>query len=111
VIPLRYDPAAEAELLDQVAYFESQRLGLGTRFLAEVKASETLISQFPYSSTEIDPGIRNLSISLFSFLLSGRRWRRSSGRSALQTKTRLLDTPHLKDDRENDDSRIPRVPF
>jgi hypothetical protein len=46
VIPVRYDPAAELELLSQIQYLESRRVGLGRRFFSEVKESEALIAQF-----------------------------------------------------------------
>jgi hypothetical protein len=43
VIKVRYFPAAEQELLDEIAYLESQSPGLGRRFLTEVNRVESEI--------------------------------------------------------------------
>jgi hypothetical protein len=69
VIPVRYDPAAELELLSQIQYVESRRVGLGRRFFSEVKESETLIAQFPESSVEIGPGVRKRVLPNFQHSL------------------------------------------
>jgi toxin ParE1/3/4 len=69
VIPVRYDPAAELELLSQIAYLESRRAGLGSRFLSEVKESEALIARFPESSSEIEPGVRKRVLPNFQYSL------------------------------------------
>jgi len=69
VIAVRYDPDAALELLDQAAYLEAQRDGLGRRFLAEVKESEALIAQFPLSSVEVEEGIRKRVLPTFQYSL------------------------------------------
>jgi toxin ParE1/3/4 len=69
VIPVRYDPAAELELLNQIQYLESRRVGLGRRFYSEVKESEALIAQFPESSVEIGPGVRKRVLPNFRYSL------------------------------------------
>lgn len=69
MISVRYDPAAELELLSQIAYLESRRAGLGHRFLSEVKESEALIAQFPEASVEIEPGIRKRVLPSFQYSL------------------------------------------
>jgi toxin ParE1/3/4 len=69
VIPVRYDPAAELELLSQIQYLESRRVGLGRRFFSEVKESEALIAQFPESSLEIGPGVRKKVLPNFQYSL------------------------------------------
>jgi hypothetical protein len=65
VIPVGYDPAAELELLGQIAFLESRRAGLGSRFFSEVKASEDFISRFPAGSVEIEPGLRKRVLTDF----------------------------------------------
>ena len=45
--PVRYHEAAEGELLDEIGYLELQPKGLGQRFFAEVRRTESLIAQFP----------------------------------------------------------------
>ena len=58
MIPVRYDPAAELELLSQIRYLESRRVGL---------ESETLIAQFPESSVEIGSGVRKRVLPNFQY--------------------------------------------
>ena len=41
-------PAAEAEHLEQVAYYESKQTGLGARYLAEVNAALEYIAEAPH---------------------------------------------------------------
>lgn len=50
---VRYFPPAEEELLDGIAYLESQSKGLGRRFLNEVKRVELEVAQFPQSGATI----------------------------------------------------------
>ena len=69
MIPVRYDPAAELELLSQIQYLESQRVGLGRKFLSEVKESEALIARFPESSVEIGPCLRKRVLPNFQYSL------------------------------------------
>ena len=69
MISVRYDPAAELELLSQIAYLESRRAGLGSRFLHEVKESEALIARFPASSAEIETGLRKRVLPNFQYSL------------------------------------------
>lgn len=69
MIPVRYDPAAELELLSQIQYLESRRAGLGRRLFSEVKESEALIAQFPESSVEIGPGVRKRVLPNFQYSL------------------------------------------
>jgi len=53
VTPIKYHEAAEAELLNEIAYFELQVAGLGRRFYAQVQRAENLIAQFPESGLEL----------------------------------------------------------
>jgi plasmid stabilization system protein ParE len=59
VTPVRYHEAAEEELLHEIGYLELRANGLGRRFLRRFR-DEKLISQFPESSEEIRPNIRNV---------------------------------------------------
>lgn len=67
--PVRYHEAAEDELLDELGYLEFQAGGLGRRFFAEVRRTESLISQFPQLAEEIRPGIRKRIIQKFRYSL------------------------------------------
>ena len=67
--PVRYHAAAEDELLDELGYLEFQARGLGRRFFAEVRRTESLIAQFPQSGEEIRPGIRKRILQKFRYSL------------------------------------------
>jgi toxin ParE2 len=69
VSPVKYHEAAEAELLNEIAYFELQVAGLGRRFYAEVQRADHLIAQFPESGPELSPGIRKHIVRTFPFSL------------------------------------------
>jgi hypothetical protein len=69
VIKVRYFPAAEQELLDEIAYLGSQSPGLGRRFLTEVKRVESEITQFPSAGREIATDIRKLTLQKFRYSL------------------------------------------
>jgi len=55
---LRYHEAAELELLQEIAYLESQRPGLGRRFLSEVVQLEEQILEHPDAGAPLRPEIR-----------------------------------------------------
>jgi toxin ParE1/3/4 len=68
VKPVLFHPAAEAELLDAMAFYESRRAGLGLSFQIEVKRVVGLIQQTPdrwatYKSTPF----RKCSLKRFPF--------------------------------------------
>jgi plasmid stabilization system protein ParE len=69
VTPLRFHEAAENELRKAIGYFETQRTGLGRRFLAEVRRARLHLTCFPESAPEIGPGIRKYVIRKFRFSL------------------------------------------
>jgi plasmid stabilization system protein ParE len=54
--PVRYHPAAEDELLNEIGYLELRVPSLGRRFYAEVRRAEGLIARFPESAREVLPG-------------------------------------------------------
>lgn len=67
--PIKYHPAAEDELMNEIGYLELRALGLGRRFHAEVRKAESFIRQFPKSGHEISPGIRKHLLRKFPFSL------------------------------------------
>ncbi|MGD0011601.1 MAG: type II toxin-antitoxin system RelE/ParE family toxin [Terriglobia bacterium] len=67
--PVRYHPAAEDELLNEIGYLELRVPGLGRRFYAEVRRAESLMAQFPESAREVLPGIRKYTVRKFPFSL------------------------------------------
>lgn len=67
--PIRYHEAAEDELLHEIGYLELQANRLGRRFFAEVRRTEMLVSRFPESAKEIQPGIRKRTLRMFSYSL------------------------------------------
>jgi len=69
VTPVRYHPAAEDELLNEIGYLELRAKGLGRRFFAEVRRAESLIAQYPESAREILPGIRKRVLRKFRYAL------------------------------------------
>jgi toxin ParE2 len=69
VIPFRYVPAAEEELLNEIGFLELRASGLGRRFYGEVRRAEDLIAQFPESGYELSPGIRKCRLRKFPFSL------------------------------------------
>lgn len=67
--PVRYHPAAEDELLNEIGYLELRAKGLGRRFFTEVRRAESLIAQYPESAREILPGIRKRVLRKFRYAL------------------------------------------
>ena len=67
--PVRYHPAAEDELLNEIGYLELRVPGLGRRFYAEVRRAESLIARFPESAGEVLPGLRKYTLRKFPFSL------------------------------------------
>lgn len=64
---VRYHRAAEAELLDEIAWLESQSAGLGQRLLDEVLRAEDQLRRFPESAEEVRPSIRRLVLRAFPY--------------------------------------------
>lgn len=61
-------PAAEAEHLQQVDYYESKQAGLGARYLAEVTAALAYISASPTRFAIVRrPSLRRLTLRRFPF--------------------------------------------
>lgn len=49
----RFLPEAEAEHLDQIAWYESQRAGLGARYLDDVVDGLAIISEGPHRQPQV----------------------------------------------------------
>lgn len=63
-------PAAEAEHLSQVVYYESRQRGLGARYLAEVTAAVAVICDAPHRFPIVHaPMLRRLSLKRFPFAI------------------------------------------
>ena len=62
-----FHPAAEAEFLESVGYYESKVPGLGGALINEFQALATLIGESPMAwRIELEPGIRSVPPSAFS---------------------------------------------
>ena len=63
-----FHPAAEAEYLESIAYFESKRAGLGASFLAEFEITLEHVAEAPrrYPIEKI-PDIRRTQMKRFPF--------------------------------------------
>lgn len=61
-----FHPAAEAEFLESVGYYESQALGLGGALIAEFEALANLIGETPKGwQVELPPDIRRAPLHRF----------------------------------------------
>jgi len=66
-VTARFHPAAEAEYLDQVRYYEECRPGLGGEFVDDVRAAIARATDFPRAWTPIGRGVRRCLLSRFPF--------------------------------------------
>ena len=61
-----FHPAAEAEFLESVGYYESKVPGLGGAFMEEFEALAILIGESPKGwQVELEPGIRKAPLHRF----------------------------------------------
>jgi hypothetical protein len=66
----RFHPAAGAEHLGHVAYYETHRTGLGGAYLAEFEAALALICEGPQRfAVVVPPDIRRLHLRRFPILV------------------------------------------
>jgi hypothetical protein len=63
----RFHPEAESEFNDSVAYYDSQKEGLGMEFVGEVFAAIQRILQFPLSWPKITKECRKCITKRFPF--------------------------------------------
>ena len=63
-----FHPAAEAEHLESVAYFESKRPGLGAMYLAEFESVMSTVCEAPHRyPVEKQPDVRRVRMKRFPF--------------------------------------------
>jgi len=67
VIPVRFLPAAEAELLHEVEYYSNARAGTGIRFQAAVEASVERAARHPLGGAPSPKGTRSVLVKGFPF--------------------------------------------
>lgn len=61
-----FHPAAEAEFLESVGYYESKVSGLGGAFIMEFEALAALIGESPKAwRVELEPDIRSVALQRF----------------------------------------------
>jgi len=65
----RFHDAADAELAEAVAYYDGKALGLGDRFLAEVKSATRNIEEYPEIAPIVDLGVRAKLLVRFPYSL------------------------------------------
>jgi plasmid stabilization system protein ParE len=61
--------AAEADLSDAVAWYESREPGVGLQFASEIGASLKLIGDYPRAWTEVHDGARRCQTNRFPYLI------------------------------------------
>jgi plasmid stabilization system protein ParE len=72
-----FHPAAEAEHLEIIAYFESKRPGLGATYLAEFEQVMGIVCESPHRyPVEMRPAVRRIGMKKFPFTVL---YRESSG--------------------------------
>ncbi len=64
-----FNELAEAELNDAIAYYESEEVGLGTAFLAEVRRMTSAIVEYPNAGLIILGTVRRRLCSKFPYAL------------------------------------------
>ena len=67
MIPLRFLPEAEADLLHEVEYYSSARAGTGVRFQAAIEASLERASRHPLGGAPSFKGTRSMLVRGFPF--------------------------------------------
>jgi len=65
----RFHEAADAELAEAIRFYDGTASGLGDRFLAEVKAANRRIEQYPEIAPVIKYGVRAKALSTFPYTL------------------------------------------
>jgi len=72
-----FHPAAEAEYLESIAYYESKRAGLGASFLTEFENNMVSVCKAPHRHpVEKQPEVRRVRMKRFPFTIL---FRESSG--------------------------------
>lgn len=68
---VRYEAAADEELIDEVVRYELRREGLGNEFLAAVREAVRLVSENPgaWQASEYSRGLRRFVMDRFPFTI------------------------------------------
>jgi toxin ParE1/3/4 len=67
MIPIRFHPDADAEMMSAAKYYETQQQDLGKRFLASVQDAINRIQVNPLLYQEIETGVRRCLTMTFPF--------------------------------------------
>jgi len=67
MIPIRFHPEADAELMSAARFYETQQKDLGKRFLASVQGALNKIQVNPLLYHEIEDGVRRCLTMTFPF--------------------------------------------
>ncbi len=67
MIPIRFHPEADAEMMSAAKYYESQQKDLGKRFLASVQDALNRIQVNPLLYQEIESDVRRCLTMTFPF--------------------------------------------
>ena len=67
MIPIRFHPEADAEMMSAAKYYETQQKDLGKRFLASVQDALNRIQVNPLLYHEIETGVRRCLTMTFPF--------------------------------------------
>jgi len=67
MIPIRFHPEADAEMMSAANYYETQQKDLGKRFLASVQDALNRIQVNPLLYQEIEAGVRRCLTMTFPF--------------------------------------------
>jgi hypothetical protein len=67
MIPIRFHPEADAEMMSAAKYYETQQKDLGKRFLASVQDALNRIQVNPLLYQEIEAGVRRCLTTTFPF--------------------------------------------
>jgi len=64
---IRFLKPAQSEVDDAVAWYNSQSRGLGIQFLDDIDRTIRRIAAYPFSSVEIEQGLRRCLLSRFPY--------------------------------------------
>jgi hypothetical protein len=67
MIPIRFHPEADAEMMSAAKFYETQQKDLGKRFLASVQDALNRIQVNPLIYQEIEAGVRRCLTMTFPF--------------------------------------------
>ena len=73
MVRLIFHPEAKAEMRESAAFYEQEQVGLGTKFLGEVRDSLDKLREFPSRYPLIAPDFRCCRVSRFPYGVIYRR--------------------------------------